>query len=104
MKTMIDEIKNLTDLEKLHENLMDMDGRDREHLEYSSLPLDNNCEEPFDTSSIWSWATPMPEHENRPRYLLIGDGSPESWEIFDVLADFNDPSLWPSTMVIQQRD
>lgn len=90
-------MKTLHDLERLHQKLMDND--DREHVDYSDLLVDEGCVEPMGTSSVWSWAVPLVEHGNRPRFLLIGDGAPESWEIVDVLVD---PSGWPANLVIKQ--
>ena len=89
-------MNSLDDLKKMLEELIE---NDREHVEYSSLPVDENCEEPFGTSSIWSWAVPMPEHGDRPRFLLCGDGGPESWDIVDVLEDADG---WPANLVIAE--
>ncbi len=88
-------MNSLQDLEKLLEELIE---DDQDYVDYTDLPVDENCNDSFDTSSIWSWAVPMPEHGNRPRFLLIGEGDPKTWDIVDVLEDSDG---WPAKLVIK---
>jgi hypothetical protein len=41
-------------------------------ISLSRLPVDDRCDDDFDHKGVWSWAEPMAEHHNRPRYVLVG--------------------------------
>ena len=93
-------MKTLNDLKEMWEGLKENNDSS---VEYSDLPLGDGCTSPRDTSSIWSWAVPMSEYGNRPRYLLIGDGNPNDWEIIDVLEGI-DYSSWPYNLCLEEDE
>lgn len=85
LKELLDQLKNNT----------------HEYANYSDLEVDERCTEPLNKCGIWSWAEPIPEFENRPRFLLVGDHGPDSWEIIDIF-DLEDYE-WPLVEIVGNK-
>lgn len=52
-------------------------------INLSKMPTDETCNSNFDKTDIWSWAEPMAEHNQRPRYVITGN-SASSLTVVDI--------------------
>lgn len=93
-------VHSVKELDELLEHLRDsanrsladaVDALGAAGISLSGLPVDERVNDDFDQRHIWSWAEPLAEHHNRPRYVIAGR-SLADLDVYDLTQlEENDP-------------